>query len=186
MRITKVYTRAGDGGKTRLGGGQEVAKDAPRIEAMGAADEVNSLLGVALASGLVETLAPFLGRVQNDLFHLGADLCLLEEDKPARQPPHIEHRHIDRLEKEIDRLQERLPPLEEFILPGGSVGAAHLHLARAACRRAERVVVALARAEPVGAHIVPYLNRLSDYLFVAAREQNRATGARDVSWDQKL
>jgi len=182
MRITKVYTRVGDGGDTYLGGGQKVPKDSLRVEAYGTVDELNSSLGAALAAGLDAELVRVLSRVQNDLFHLGADLCVLEEDKKQHKLPQIEKRHVDGLEGEIDKLQEHLKPLEEFILPGGSPGAAQLHLARTVCRRAERIVVALGRKEPIGAFAVMYLNRLSDYLFVAARHENRVRGVPDVLW----
>jgi cob(I)alamin adenosyltransferase len=186
MRITNVYTRVGDGGDTYLGGGQKVPKDSQRIEAYGTVDELNSFLGVALASGLDAELVPVISRAQNDLFHLGSDLCVLEEDKKRFKIPQIEKRHVDALEKEIDKLQERLKPLEEFVLPGGSLGAAHLHAARTVCRRAERLVVALSRKEGVGPFTVMYLNRLSDYLFVAARHENRVKGPGDVQWDKRL
>jgi cob(I)alamin adenosyltransferase len=125
-------------------------------------------------------------RVQNELFHLGSDLCVLEEDKKKFKIPQMEKRHIDALEAEIDRMQERLGPLEEFILPGGSPGSAHLHVARAVCRRAERWVVALSRKEPVGPFTVMYLNRLSDWLFVVAREENRLRGVADTHWNKSL
>ena len=184
MRITKVYTRVGDGGETRLGGGQKVPKDALRIEAFGTVDELSSVLGVALASGLDAGIAPMLTRIQNDLFHLGSDLCLLEEDKKRFKVPQIEPRHVTALEQEIDRLLADQKPLEEFILPGGTPGAAHLHVARTVCRRAERLAVRLARQEPAGPQVVPYLNRLSDYLFVAARHENRVRGVPDVQWDK--
>jgi cob(I)alamin adenosyltransferase len=184
MRITKVTTKVGDGGMTHLGGGQKVAKDSPRIEAFGTVDELNSSLGVAIASGLDGEILPALSRIQNDLFHLGSDLCVLEEDKKKFKIPLIEKRHVDALEAEIDRFQAGLGPLEEFILPGGSPGAAHLHVARTVCRRAERLVVALSREEPVGPHAIVYLNRLSDWLFVAARRENRAKGVGDVFWDK--
>jgi cob(I)alamin adenosyltransferase len=184
VRITRVYTRVGDRGTTHLGGGQEVAKDSPRIEAFGTVDELNSYLGVAIASGLDGEILPALSRIQNDLFHLGSDLCVLEEDRRRFKIPLIEKRHVDALEAEIDRLQKDLGPLEEFILPGGSQGAAHLHVARTICRRAERLVVALSREEPVGPHVIMYLNRLSDCLFVMARHENRAKGAGDILWDK--
>ncbi|HVR74558.1 MAG TPA: cob(I)yrinic acid a,c-diamide adenosyltransferase [Planctomycetota bacterium] len=186
MRITRVYTRVGDGGDTYLGGGQKVPKDSLRIEAYGTVDELNSVLGVALTCGLDGGIAPMLLRVQNDLFHLGSDLCVLEEDKKRIKIPQIEKRHVDSLEAEMDRLQADLKPLEEFILPGGSPGAAHLHVARTVCRRAERLVVALGRKEPVGPFTVMYLNRLSDYLFVAARHENRTKGAGDVQWQKGI
>src|SRR5262249_35937685 len=149
-RITRVYTRTGDDGTTALGGGQRVPKDALRIAAYGTVDELNSVVGVALASGLDAELEGFLRGVQNELFHLGSDLAILEEDKARMPVPRIESRHVDALEALMDRLTERLGPLDNFILPGGAVGAAHLHVARCVCRRAERILVALAREERVG------------------------------------
>jgi len=184
-RITKVYTKTGDDGRTGLGGGQRVEKDSPRIEAYGTVDELNSQIGVALASGLCEPLAAALGSIQNDLFHLGSDLCTLEPDKERRPVPRIEQRHVAALEKVIDRLSEELPPLENFVLPGGCPGAAQLHVARTVCRRAERLVVALARLESVGTQTVPYLNRLSDALFVMARYENRKRGVADILWNSR-
>jgi len=184
-RITKVYTRTGDGGTTGLGGGQRVAKDSLRVTAFGAVDELSSAIGVALACGLSERLITPLERIQNDLFHLGSDLCVLEVDKERMPVPRIEPRHIDALERWMDDLSADLAPLENFILPGGSLGAAHLHVARAVCRRAERDTVALARAEPLGHSTVPYLNRLSDTLFVMARWENQKRQAPDVLWDSR-
>jgi cob(I)alamin adenosyltransferase len=183
-RITKVYTRTGDDGSTGLGGGQRLPKDAPRIEAIGTVDELNAFIGQALACSLDGALAEELRQVQNDLFHLGSDLCILEEDKKKLKIPQIEERHVQRLEAAIDRLQAPLGPLQEFILPGGSPGAAALHVARAVCRRAERLVVALSRQEAVGAFAVKYLNRLSDLLFVMARQENRARGVGHEYWEK--
>jgi cob(I)alamin adenosyltransferase len=184
-RITKVYTRTGDDGSTALGGGQRLPKDAPRIAAYGTVDELNAQLGAALSGGLEAALVAMFARVQNELFHLGSDLSILEDDKARRPVPRIEERHVTALERDIDRLQEDLPPLENFILPGGSPGAAQLHVARTVCRRAERLVVTLARAEAVGEHAVRYLNRLSDLLFVAARWENRRKNVPDVLWDSR-
>ena len=184
-RITKVYTRTGDDGSTALGGGQRLGKDAPRIAAYGTVDELNSQLGVALAGGLEPELAAMLGRIQNELFHLGSDLSILEEDKARTPVPRIEARHVAALERDIDRLQEDLEPLANFILPGGSAGAAQLHVARTVCRRAERLLVTLARAEAVGEQALAYLNRLSDLLFVAARWENWKKGVPDVLWDSR-
>jgi cob(I)alamin adenosyltransferase len=184
-RITKVYTRSGDDGTTGLGGGQRVGKDTLRIEAYGTVDELNSALGVVLASGVDETIAEALRPIQNELFHLGSDLCILEEDKARRPVPRIEERHVVALEKLMDRLSEELPPLANFILPGGTAGAAHLHVARTVCRRAERIVIALGRQEQVGAWTVRYLNRLSDALFVMARYENKRRGVPDVLWDSR-
>jgi cob(I)alamin adenosyltransferase len=184
-RITKVYTRKGDDGSTRLGGGQKVPKDSLRIEAYGTVDELNSHIGAALAAGLHETLTEALRPIQNELFHLGSDLCILEEDKTRFLVPRIEQRHVDALEQLMDRLSEELEPLENFVLPGGTPGAALLHVARTVCRRAERLVVALGRQEAVGAFTVKYLNRLSDALFVMSRYENRQRGIPDVCWDSR-
>jgi cob(I)alamin adenosyltransferase len=186
-RITKVYTRTGDDGTTGLGGGQRVPKDSLRIEAYGTVDELNSQIGVVLATpgGVTEAIAGPLSGIQNDLFHLGSDLCILEEDKTRLPVPRIEQRHVDALEKLMDRLSEELSPLENFILPGGCPGAAALHVARAVCRRAERLVLALSRQEAVGAFTVTYLNRLSDALFVMARHENKRRGIPDILWDSR-
>ena len=182
-RITKVYTRTGDDGTTGLGGGQRVAKESLRVSAYGTVDEINSHIGVALASGLDERLRKPLQRIQNDLFHVGSDLCILEEDKKKFNVPKIEPRHVEFLEQEMDALSEELEPLANFILPGGTLGASHLHVARAVCRRAERDVIALSREEEVGDQVVPFLNRLSDALFVMARYENVKNGVGDVLWD---
>jgi cob(I)alamin adenosyltransferase len=184
-RITKVYTRTGDDGSTALGGGQRLGKDALRIECYGTVDELNSVLGVAVAAVLDPRLLRALAAIQNELFHLGSDLCILEADKQRAAVPRIEARHVDALESLIDELQETLAPLENFILPGGSLGAAHLHVARTVCRRAERLLVALARREAVGEHTVRYLNRLSDALFVMARRENQVGEVEDVLWDSR-
>ena len=184
-RITKVYTRTGDDGTTGLGSGQRVPKDSLRIEAYGTVDELSSHVGVALALGLDEVVEAELTRIQNELFHLGSDLCILEEDKARLPAPRIEARHVETLEKLMDRLSGELSPLENFILPGGSPGAAQLHVARAVCRRAERLVVALSRAEKIGPYTVRYLNRLSDALFVMARFENKRRGQADVLWDSR-
>lgn len=184
-RITKVYTRTGDDGTTALGAGRRVAKDSARVEAYGTVDELNSFLGVTIAAGLDATLLGPLGEIQNDLFHLGSDLCVTEEDKAARPVPKIESRHVTALETLIDRLSADLPALENFVLPGGTRGAAHLHAARAVCRRAERLVVALAKSEAVGDQVIVYLNRLSDALFVMARWENRRKGVSDVLWNSR-
>ena len=185
MRITRVYTGGGDEGDTGLGGGQRVSKDSLRIEACGCVDELNSLIGLAIAQGLVEVSAGELRGVQNDLFDLGADLAVLEEDKPAAGACRIEQEQVAALEHRLDALGEELGPLEEFILPGGSVGAATLHLARTVCRRAERAVVALSREETIGLQVIPYLNRLSDLLFQLARLHNDAAGQQETCWKKK-
>jgi cob(I)alamin adenosyltransferase len=186
-RLTKLYTRKGDEGTTGLGGGQRVPKDSLRVRAIGIVDELNSAIGVALAlpGGLSARLAGVLPIIQNELFHLGSDLCFLEEDKAQTQVPQIEARHIEELEQWIDELNAVVGPLENFVLPNGSIGAAHLHLARTVCRRAEREVIALARAEPMGEFVLPYLNRLSDLLFAMARYENRQRGVDERLWDAK-
>ncbi|MDX1503052.1 MAG: cob(I)yrinic acid a,c-diamide adenosyltransferase [Thermoanaerobaculia bacterium] len=184
-RITKVYTRTGDDGTTGLGGGQRVSKASLRIAAYGTVDELNSAIGVALSGGLAPELTGPLERIQNELFHLGSDLCILEEDKGRIPVPVIEPKHVDALERLMDTLSRELPPLENFILPGGSPGAAQLHLARTVSRRAERLVVELGAAEAVGESVIPYLNRLSDALFVMARFENHRRGVEDVLWDSR-
>ncbi len=182
-RITKVYTRGGDGGFTSLGGGQRVGKNSPRVEAYGTVDELNSVIGAARAVGLADALDDLLSTVQNDLFDLGADLCVLEEDKnEERRAAGIGRSHVEALEETIDRMTEKLGPLENFILPGGCPGAAMLHFARAVCRRAERRVVELSQREAVGEWTVKYLNRLSDALFVMARQENHHRGQAEVYW----
>jgi cob(I)alamin adenosyltransferase len=184
-RLTKIYTRKGDDGTTALGGGQRVPKDSRRVTAYGTVDELNSALGVALAHGLCDRLRELLPPIQNELFHLGSDLCFREEDKALYKIPQIEERHITKLEALIDELNEVVGPLENFILPGGSVGSAHLHLARTLCRRAERDVAALIREEPVGPYVLRYLNRLSDALFVMARYENKMQDVPEPLWDTR-
>ena len=185
MRITRVYTRKGDDGSTGLGGGQRVPKDSLRVQAYGTVDELNSFMGVALASGLCPRLAEALPPIQNELFHLGSDLCFVEVDKAKYKIPQIETRHVEKLEQLMDELTEVVGPLENFILPGGSLGAAHLHVARTVCRRAERDVIALSRSEAVGPFVIKYLNRLSDALFVMARYENKQQGVGEPLWDEE-
>lgn len=185
-RLTKIYTRTGDDGTTALGSGQRVPKDAARVTACGTVDELNSAIGAALAHGLSPRSADVLPVIQNELFHLGSDLAFVEADKLKHGLPQIEERHIDQLEQWIDEFNEGVGPLENFILPGGSIGAAHLHVARAICRRAERAVVTLAREEPIGAWAAAYLNRLSDLLFVIARYENKQCGLDEPRWNSRL
>ena len=184
-RITKVYTRTGDDGTTALGAGQRVSKDSLRVETFGTVDELNSHVGAAIASGIEPRLAESLRGIQNDLFHLGSDLCVTEEGKAVRPVPRVEARHVEALERLIDGFSAELDPLENFVLPGGTVGAAHLHVARTVCRRAERLAVKLSREEAVGDLVVVYLNRLSDLLFVMARWENRKKESPDVLWDSR-
>jgi cob(I)alamin adenosyltransferase len=181
--LNRIYTRTGDAGETALGDGTRVRKDAPRVAAYGTVDELNAALGLARMHA-DETQAEALARIQNDLFDLGADLCTpdLENDATAKHPRlRIVADQVARLEAEIDAMNARLAPLRSFVLPGGGPAAAHLHLARTICRRAERLAVTLAAAEPVNAEAVRYLNRLSDWLFVAGRIANDE-GHADVLW----
>lgn len=182
-RLTKLYTKKGDNGETSLAGGQRVSKESLRVSAYGTVDELNSAIGVALAHGLTARLAETLPVIQNELFHLGSDLAFLEEDKQQYQIPQIETRHVEALETLIDEMNAIVGPLENFILPGGAVGAANLHLARTICRRAERDVTRLMRVEPIGAGVLPYLNRLSDLLFVMARFENHQRGVDEPLWN---
>lgn len=182
-RLTKIYTKTGDDGTTALGGGQRVSKDDLRVQAYGTVDELNAQIGVVLAHGVSPRLAEALPAIQNELFHLGSDLCFLEEDKQKYAIPQIEARHIEKLQDLIDELNEIVGPLKNFILPGGALGAASLHIARTVCRRAEREVVTLSRTESVGAYVMPYLNRLSDALFVMARYENHQRDVPEPTWD---
>ena len=182
-RLTKIYTRQGDQGTTSLGSRQRVPKDALRVAAYGTVDELNSQLGVALAVGLVPRLMAALPTIQNELFHLGSDLAFTDEDKQTYNIPQIAPRHVQALEALIDELNDVVGPLANFILPGGSQGAARLHVARTVCRRAEREAVTLARSETVGAQVIPYLNRLSDLLFVMARYENHQRGVPEPLWN---
>jgi cob(I)alamin adenosyltransferase len=185
-RLTTIYTRKGDEGETSLGGGQRVPKDAARVAAYGTVDELNSAIGAALAHGLCPRLTELLPVIQNELFHLGSDLAFREEDKQTYQLPQIEERHVQKLEELIDELNEVVGPLQNFILPGGAIGAAHLHTARTICRRAERDVFTLTREEPIGPWVMAYLNRLSDLLFVMARYENHQRGIPEPLWNSRL
>jgi cob(I)alamin adenosyltransferase len=180
VRLTRIYTKGGDKGETSLGDGTRVPKQSLRFEAYGMVDEANAAIGLARLHADTEADA-MLGRIQNDLFDLGADLCTPEDGRRAAGALRIVAAQVARLEREIDAMNAELKPLESFILPGGSPAAAHLHLARTVTRRAERLVCALATAEPVNPEAVKYLNRLSDHLFVLGRRVN-ANGARDVLW----
>lgn len=177
----RIYTRTGDAGQTSLFAGGRVSKDDVRLHAGGSVDELNSLLGVALAAGLSDALSASLRRVQHDLFIAGADLAT-PLDAASSYVLRIGAERVQALEVEIDGWEALLPPLRHFILPGGSLGAALLHQARAVCRRAERWVVALQAGESINAEVLRYLNRLSDWLFVAARWANRDAGVAEVEW----
>ncbi len=185
-RLTTITTRKGDEGETSLGGGQRVPKDSARVAAYGTVDELNSAIGLALAHGLSARLAETLPVIQNELFHLGSDLAFREEDKQKHDLPRIEERHVQKLEELIKELNAFVGPLENFILPGGSIGAAHLHLARAICRRAERALITLAREEAIGGWVRPYLNRLSDLLFVMARYENKQQAIAEPLWNSRI
>jgi cob(I)alamin adenosyltransferase len=177
VRLDRIYTRGGDAGETSLGSGERVPKTDPRIEAYGTVDELNSTIGLALAASPDE-FRPWLERVQNELFDLGADLSVpLEDDRDRLR---VDQAMIDRLEALCDLVNERLEPLRSFVLPGGTEAAARLHLARTVCRRAERAAIALAVSASVNPLAVAYLNRLSDLLFILARAAN--TGRAEPLW----
>jgi len=174
-RLSKIYTRTGDKGTTGLGDGSRVDKDSLRVETFGTVDELNCSIGLVLAvvpDGAVHTC---LTRTQHELFDLGGELCMPGFTLVPEQ-------YIDRLEADLDRFNEKLPPLKDFILPGGSEPGARCHLARTVCRRAERLMVSLAKIEDVNAASLRYLNRLSDLLFVIARILARAAGGSEVLW----
>lgn len=177
-RLSKIYTRTGDDGTTGLGDGSRTQKDSLRVEAYGTVDELNSTIGLLIAGLESPELSSTLLDIQHDLFDLGGELCV-----PGMTL--IKDAQIDRLEHELDRLNEHLPPLKDFILPGGSTSAAQAHLARTICRRSERRVISLARQEPVNEPVIRYLNRLSDLLFVIARTVARASGAGEVLWNHE-
>jgi cob(I)alamin adenosyltransferase len=179
-RLTKIYTRTGDKGDTGLVGGKRVSKDSPRIWAYGTVDELNSAIGLARAFKPDKKTDAVLASIQNDLFDLGAELAT-----PGQSVTHIEQRRIDALEKLMDAHNAKLGPLREFILPGGTPVGAQLHIARTICRRAERFCVRLATKETVGTLVVPYLNRLSDALFVLARSANRGAGRKEAFWAKR-
>jgi cob(I)alamin adenosyltransferase len=183
--LNKIYTRTGDEGTTALGSGRRISKYHLRVEAYGTLDETNAAIGLARlhTRDKQPALDAMLARIQNDLFDLGADLCFPDETKDARGRLQVSDAQVERLEGEIDELNRELQPLRSFVLPGGSPAASFLHLARTVSRRAERLMVALAskQGEPVGAAALRYINRLSDFLFVAARFANDE-GKSDVTW----
>lgn len=178
-RLSKIYTRTGDDGTTGLGDGSRVAKDSLRVEAYGSVDEANSAIGMVLAVGVLPTeMSDCLIEVQHDLFELGGELCL-----PGYEA--LQEHYIERLETALDKFNEDLPPLKEFILPGGGPAAAACHLARTVVRRAERRVLSLAAEATVRDTLVHYLNRLSDLLFVIARQAARLESGQEVLWNRK-
>ena len=184
VQLTRIYTRGGDAGETSLGSGDRVTKYNRRVAAYGTVDEANAVIGIARlhTAGNADAM---LARVQNDLFDLGADLCTPEGDKRAASKQEgalrIDPAQVVRLEAEIDAINAGLAPLSSFILPGGTTAAAHLHLARTITRRAERLMVELAATEPLNTAALQYINRLSDHLFVLARQLNDS-GSADVLW----
>jgi cob(I)alamin adenosyltransferase len=186
--LNKIYTRTGDGGETALGSGERVSKADLRIEAYGTVDETNAVIGLVrqhTQHPRFATLDAMLARIQNELFDLGADLCVPDRGKPLGfEPLRMVAGQATRLEQEIDGLNAALSPLRSFVLPGGCAAAASLHQARTVCRRAERLMVALAAqpGEQVGAAALTYVNRLSDFLFVASRHANLVDGGGDVLW----
>jgi cob(I)alamin adenosyltransferase len=176
--LNRIYTRTGDDGETALGTGKRVSKADIRIQAYGTVDETNAVVGlVRLHTAEFKVLDAMLGRIQNELFDLGADLCMPDAEKALRIAPS----QYERLEREIDDLNEALPPLRSFVLPGGHPAAVHLHLARTVCRRAERLIVELKFHESVSEGAIAYINRLSDFFFVASRWVN-ARSSGDVLW----
>ena len=176
-RLSKIYTRTGDDGSTGLGDGSRTEKDGTRVCAYGTTDELNSLIGLTLAHGVPEDVGRVLHEVQHHLFDLGGELCI-----PGHQA--IQQTHIDWLENTLDHFNEQLPPLKDFILPGGSLAASSCHVARTVCRRAERLVVTLKGEEQVPPFSMKYLNRLSDLLFVIARVVSRDNGGSEVLWQK--
>ncbi len=176
-RLTKIYTCTGDDGSTGLGDGSRIDKDHIRVECYGSVDETNSFIGLVISDDIPDQVGTYLSTIQHRLFDLGGELCI---------PGHvmITESHVAQLETYIDTLNEDLPPLKEFILPGGSQAAAHCHVARAISRRAERLLVSLNRLEPVNPQALRYLNRLSDLLFVMARVIARSNGGKEVYWQR--
>jgi cob(I)alamin adenosyltransferase len=182
VQLTRIYTRGGDKGETSLGDGRRVGKHDVRVDAYGTVDEANAVIGLArLHTGGAPAVDTMLGRIQNDLFDLGADLCVPGESNKDDGALRIVQSQIDRLEQEIDQMNAQLAPLDSFILPGGSACASFLHLARTVTRRAERLVCALAEREAINPLAIGYINRLSDHLFVLSRHVNQ-NGAGDVLW----
>ncbi len=178
----KLYTRNGDDGETGLFGGTRVSKDAVRVEAYGTIDELNSALGLAGSACEFDELSNIITTIQPRLFDLGADLCTPCTSPAAANIGRIGEKHHQELERLIDSVCEPLEPMKHFILPGGCELAARLHLARTICRRAERSIVTLAKYEPIGEAVIPYVNRLSDLLFAMTRRANQLAGVADVPW----
>jgi cob(I)alamin adenosyltransferase len=177
----KLYTRTGDDGSTGLFGGKRVSKDAPRVDAYGTVDELNSALGLAAAACPFDELTQIIARLQPELFEIGSNLCTPAGSHNKHIPP-ITPAHIEAMEKAIDAVCAPLPPMKHFVLPGGTELASRLHMARCICRRAERLIVALGRDEPLDPLVVTYMNRLSDLLFAMSRRANQLAGVEDVPW----
>lgn len=180
--LSRLYTKAGDHGTTRLGGGQKVPKSGLRLECYGGVDELNSVLGLVRSFQPCDEIARSLLRIQNELFDLGSDLCFLERDKGKWPIPQIKAEQIEALEREIDSMQAQTGKLANFILPGGNQAASALHLARTVCRRVERQCVRLSEEETIAPLALQYLNRLSDWLFAAPRLENLRAGIADPVW----
>jgi cob(I)alamin adenosyltransferase len=178
----KIYTRTGDKGQTGLFGGARVSKASARVACYGDVDELNSVIGVVRASSVPNEIDAPLARIQLELFDLGAELATVPGKEDKLTSPRIKDAQIEYLEQTIDALEEGLPQLTTFVLPGGTLAASHLHVARTVCRRGERALVALAGDEPVREELVRYLNRLSDLLFTMARRANFAANVADVPW----
>lgn len=181
----KIYTKTGDAGETRLYGGTKVDKDDLRVDTYGTVDELNAVIGVARSFGLDGALDELCATIQSALFVAGAELACLPENRHKLKLAVIEAEDVRGLENAIDRLTETLPPLMQFVLPGGTKGAAALHQARTVCRRAERQIVALKKQSAVSTDLLVYLNRLSDLLFVAARYENSRASVTDVAWNPR-
>lgn len=180
VKLTKIYTRGGDKGKTSLGDGSRTSKHDLRVEAYGTVDEVNSVIGIVRLHVENDDIDQMLSRIQNDLFDLGADLCR-PEDNNQKSALRISMPQVERLEQEIDRLNSELQDLTSFILPGGSAAGSYLHLARTVARRAERIITALSEEESINPIAINYINRLSDHFFVLSRYLNNR-GKTDVLW----
>lgn len=176
-RLTKIYTCTGDDGSTGLGDGTRVSKDHVRVDCYGSVDETNAQIGVVLALSIADNIRQCLTPIQHRLFDLGGELCI---------PGHtvLTQEHVEQLEESIDALNENLPPLKEFVLPGGNPAAAHCHVARCVCRRSERLLVTLGKEESINPYALRYVNRLSDLLFVIARVLARADGGNEIYWQR--
>lgn len=180
--LNKIYTKKGDGGKTELGNGERVKKFSKRVEAYGTVDELNSLIGIVTSLNIEKDLQKSLLKIQNDLFDIGADLCVPLDDKKNNFVPfRFPSEYVLRLENEIDQMNAAIEPIKSFVLPGGSKVSSQLHLCRTTCRRAERYVVELMENENVNPEVLKYLNRLSDWFFVSARKYNE-NGKNDILW----